>query len=69
MNTLGSENEFVASYVKAPTCVQADVMATVLLLADAKLRERLARKFKLEYLLIRQDLYYQSSKSFGAKLF
>lgn len=69
VNTHHNEAEFVASYIKAQSCVDADVMATVLLLASKDLRDILTLRYKLQYLLLRPDLSYISSENFGARLF
>lgn len=63
-----AHTKFVSAYVQASTALTADVMATILLIADEHMRSRLCQTFAIEYLLIKQDLTYILTPHFQAHM-
>jgi thiamine biosynthesis lipoprotein len=56
--------ETSAAHVIAPTALLADTLATVLILADDPLRDRLAATFAVDYLIIEPNGSYHHTKNF-----
>jgi thiamine biosynthesis lipoprotein len=59
---------YIGAYITADSIVTADVLATVLILASEEQRNYIAQLYKIEYMLIREDLSFITSSAFKGVL-
>jgi thiamine biosynthesis lipoprotein len=61
-------SQYVSAYIHAKTTVEADVLATVLLIATDEERTEIMKNYSAEYLLVKNNMTYITSKNFSGTL-